>query len=68
MAADIGKIADICIEVLFAFRAAVLGITDPNIDGMVGGKVAEVMQLSYENFVTVRPVATIGTRALLIGA
>jgi len=53
MAADIGKIADIGIEVLFAFRAAVLGITDPNIDGMVGGKVAEVMQLSYENFVAV---------------
>jgi hypothetical protein len=53
MAADIGKITDIGIEILFAFRAAVLGITDPNIDGMVGGKVAEVVQLSYENVVAV---------------
>jgi len=68
VAAGIRKVAEIGIEIAFAFRTAVLGIADPKIDGTVGGQVSEIMQLSSKDFVPIGRVATMGARTLFIGA
>jgi hypothetical protein len=53
VAAGVCQLAEVGIEVFFAFRAAVLGIVDQKIDGTVGGKVSEVVQSSYEDLVSI---------------
>jgi hypothetical protein len=67
VAARIRKVAEIGIEISFAFRTAVLGIADPKINGTVGSQVAEVVQLSSKDFVTIGQVAAMGARTPFVG-
>ena len=67
MAAGVCQLAEVGIEVFFAFRAAVLGIVDQKIDGTVGGKVSDVVQFSCEDLVPIGCVVAIGARTLLVG-
>jgi hypothetical protein len=53
MAAGIGQLAQIGIEVFFALGTAVLGIADPQFNGTVSGQVAEIMQFSREDLVAI---------------
>jgi hypothetical protein len=67
MAAGVGQLAEVGIEVFVALGATVLGIADPQFNGTVGGQVSEIMQFSREDFVSIRGPTTRGTRTLLVG-
>jgi hypothetical protein len=64
MAAGIGQLAQVGVEVLFALGAAVLGIANPQLDGTIGGQVAQIMQFSREDFVAIRSPSAMGARLL----
>jgi hypothetical protein len=67
MAAGVGQFAKVGIEVLVAFRTAVLRILDPQLDGTVGGQVAKIMQFSREDLVSIGGPAAMGARLLRVG-
>jgi hypothetical protein len=67
MAAGVGQLTQVGIEVFFALGAAVLGIADPQVNGTVGGQVSEIMQFSREDFVAIRSPSAMGARLLLVG-
>jgi hypothetical protein len=67
MAAGVGQLTQVGIEVFFALGAAVLGIADPQVNGTVGGQVSKIMQFSREDFVSIRGPTTRRTRTLLVG-
>ena len=61
MAADVREVADISVEIFFAFRAAVLRIGDDDVNGPTADGVAQVVKRPRENFVAESPVAAMRT-------
>jgi hypothetical protein len=51
MTADVREVADVRVEIFFAFRAAVLRIGDDDVNGPVGCEVAKVVKRPRENLV-----------------